>query len=153
MERHGWVGVSDAVAEDLRLNSRVERQRGVGVPDVVQSDPAHADPVLETSKSIDKCVRREIHEETGLDVRVDRLTGVYKNLSRGVVALVFKCSYVAGIPYATTESQQVRWVSPALVGQIMKPAYAIRVMDALRPSGEVQIRAHDSVHLLDTTGA
>ena len=39
----------------------------------------------------------EVREETGLDVRVDRLTGVYKNLHRGVVALVFRCSPL-GIP-------------------------------------------------------
>jgi ADP-ribose pyrophosphatase YjhB (NUDIX family) len=34
-------------------------------------------------------VRREVAEETGVDVEVGRLTGVYKNLERGIVALVF----------------------------------------------------------------
>jgi ADP-ribose pyrophosphatase YjhB (NUDIX family) len=41
-------------------------------------------------------VRREVAEETGVDVEVGRLTGVYKNLERGIVALVFRCRPVAG---------------------------------------------------------
>ncbi|WP_344447389.1 NUDIX hydrolase, partial [Kitasatospora nipponensis] len=45
--------------------------------------------VLELGETVEDGVRREIYEETGIKVTVDRLTGVYKNMTRGIVALVF----------------------------------------------------------------
>jgi len=48
--------------------------------------------ILELGEQFEDGVHREVLEETGLDVHVDRLTGVYKNLRLGVVALVFRCA-------------------------------------------------------------
>lgn len=47
--------------------------------------------VLELDESFEDGVRREVAEEIGVAVQVERLTGVYKNLTRGIVALVFRC--------------------------------------------------------------
>lgn len=47
--------------------------------------------VLELTETIEDGVRREIHEETGIKVGVERLTGVCKNVARGIVVLVFRC--------------------------------------------------------------
>src|SRR5699024_9617200 len=41
--------------------------------------------VLELSEQFEDGVRREVAEETGMVVHVDQLTGVYKNMSRGIV--------------------------------------------------------------------
>src|SRR5205085_12311576 len=42
LKGHAQVRVADAVADDLRCDTAIQRQRGVGVPDVVQSDPAYS---------------------------------------------------------------------------------------------------------------
>lgn len=47
--------------------------------------------VLELDESFEAGVRREVLEETGLEVTVERLTGVYKNMTHGIVALVYRC--------------------------------------------------------------
>ena len=47
--------------------------------------------VLELNETFEEGVCREVREETGVDVAVERLTGVYKNMPRGIVALVFRC--------------------------------------------------------------
>src|SRR5258708_4402529 len=60
--------------------------------------------VLELDESIPAGVRREVEEETGLQVQPSRLTGVYKNLRRGVVALVFRAQVVGGQARSTNES-------------------------------------------------
>src|SRR3954453_18044884 len=47
--------------------------------------------VLELDESIEAGLVREVEEETGLRVEPVALTGVYKNMRRGVIALVFRC--------------------------------------------------------------
>ena len=68
--------------------------------------------VLECDETFEEGVRREVAEETGRHRRVERFTGLYKNLTRGVVALVFRCRPVAGDPTPTVEAAQVRRMTP-----------------------------------------
>jgi 8-oxo-dGTP pyrophosphatase MutT (NUDIX family) len=91
-------------------------------------------------------VAREIREETGLTVEVERLTGVYKNMQRGIVALVYRCRPGHGAVGPTQEAAVVRWVQPSEAADLMTPAYAIRVLDAL--ADEPASRAHDGTQLL-----
>ncbi|NMI00864.1 NUDIX hydrolase [Pseudonocardia acidicola] len=102
--------------------------------------------VLELDETFEAGVRREVAEETGVTVEVERLTGVYKNLTRGVVALVYRCRPVAGEPHPTDESQRVEWWTADQVRARMAPAFAIRILDAL-DTNSVASRAHDGVHL------
>jgi 8-oxo-dGTP diphosphatase len=116
---------------------------------VQRRDNGHWEPpggVLELAETFDEGVRREVAEETGVQVEVERLTGVYKNVKRGIVALVFRCRPAAGEATATDESRRVAWFTPDDVRQHMVPAYAIRVLDAL--DGGVAARAHDGVHMI-----
>jgi ADP-ribose pyrophosphatase YjhB (NUDIX family) len=113
-------------------------------------DNGHWEPpggVLEIGESFEDGVRREVEEETGLPVAVEQLTGVYKNMQRAVVALVFRCRPLADRPRETAEAAAVRWVDPAEIPSLMDPAYAVRVSDALS-SGSPAARVHDGVHLI-----
>ncbi|MDN5851359.1 MAG: NUDIX hydrolase [Actinomycetia bacterium] len=119
---------------------------------VQRRDNAHWEPpggVLELDETFEAGVRREVAEETGVDVEVERLTGAYKNLPRGIVALVFRCHPVAGQPAPTDESRKVEWIEPAEVRDRMTPAYAVRVLDAL--GGRAASRTHDGVELISRT--
>ncbi|MFC7612890.1 NUDIX hydrolase [Actinokineospora soli] len=96
--------------------------------------------VLELGESFAEGVRREIAEETGVDVVVGPVSGVYKNMVRGVVALVFRCELRSGVPRPTDEAAEVRWLSREEVCALMVPAFAIRVFDAFEgalPSGSM----------------
>jgi 8-oxo-dGTP diphosphatase len=102
--------------------------------------------ILERDETFEQGVLREVREETGLDVEVERLTGVYKNMSRGIVALVYRCHAVAGQTRPSRESVQVRWATPQEVESLMTEAYAIRIRDAMRT--RVASRAHDGLALI-----
>jgi ADP-ribose pyrophosphatase YjhB (NUDIX family) len=99
--------------------------------------------VLEKSETVEDGVRREVYEETGVKVHVERLTGVYKNMSLGVVAMVFRCTPEAGHEHPTDEAIEVRWLTPDEVTAAMGEVYAIRISDALRDENAPQVRAHD----------
>jgi 8-oxo-dGTP diphosphatase len=101
--------------------------------------------VLELRESFEDGVRREVLEETGLEVTVERLTGVYKNLAYGIVALVYRCRPAEGITHPTSEAREVRWMTREEVQSAMTPAFAVRVQDAFDEGAHS--RAHDGVDL------
>ncbi|MFI1149827.1 NUDIX domain-containing protein [Streptomyces sp. NPDC020817] len=103
--------------------------------------------ILERDERPEEGVLREVAEETGIAVEVERLTGVYKNLTLGVIALVFRCRPIGGEEQLSDESTAVRWLTPSEVEQSMKEVFAVRVTDAL--DGTVpHVRSHDGVRLL-----
>lgn len=102
--------------------------------------------VLELNESFEAGVQREVLEETGLEVKVERLTGVYKNLTHGIVALVYRCRPTGGEPRATEEAREIRWMTKEEVQAAMVPAFSVRVLDALEESP--QSRAHNGVELM-----
>lgn len=113
-------------------------------------DNGHWEPpggVLELNESILDGVKREVLEETGLSVEPLRLTGVYKNMTRNIIALMFLARIASGEPVATDEAAEVEWWTPEMVGERMDAAYAVRVLDALQPDGPA-VRAHDGFAVL-----
>ena len=114
-------------------------------------DNGHWEPpggVLELDEGIADGLRREVAEETGLEVEPSALTGVYKNMSRGIVALVFRCHQTGGVLTTSSEAAEVRWASRDEVAELADQAYAIRVLDALDFATPPAVRAHDGVRLV-----
>lgn len=107
--------------------------------------------ILEPDETIQDGVRREVEEETGVTVEPQRLTGVYKNMRLGVVALVFRARVVAGTPHPTAESTAVDWWTPERVTAEMTETFAVRVLDALRTDPAPAVRHHDGTRILDPT--
>jgi 8-oxo-dGTP diphosphatase len=104
--------------------------------------------VLELDETFEAGVRREVREDTGVDVEVERLTGVYKDLPRGIVALVFRCHPRTATVTDTAEAARIGWLTVDEITAHMDPAYAIRVTDALADS--LATRAHDGTNLVTT---
>src|SRR4051812_27432186 len=96
--------------------------------------------VLELGETIEDAVVREVEEETGARVEVERLTGVYKNKRQGIVPLVFRCRLLSEPLSHTDEASAVAWHHIDDVPSLMRPAYAARILDALEEA--VHVRAH-----------
>jgi 8-oxo-dGTP diphosphatase len=97
--------------------------------------------ILSTKASAARCSKK-----TGIEVQVERLTGVYKNMPRGIVSLVFRCAPVGGQPTPTDEALSVRWLSIEEIRHRMDPAYVVRVTDAF--ADRASARVHDGVNLV-----
>ena len=82
-----------------------------------------------------------------MHVKVERLTGIYKNMKRGIVALVFRCRRVSGSPRTTEEASEVRWLDDEQLRNLVDEVYAVRFLDGRR-DGSVSLRAHDGVKLV-----
>src|SRR3954470_24777679 len=75
--------------------------------------------ILERDETFEQGVAREVAEETGVAVEVEQLTGVYKNMTRGIVALVYRCRPLAGSAHPSSEAASVQWIDPSQVAHLM----------------------------------
>jgi 8-oxo-dGTP diphosphatase len=113
-------------------------------------DTAHWEPpggVLELDEGIETGVCREVREETGLTIQPVALTGVYKNMTRGIIALVFRCENLGGHLTLNDEVSDFHWATPAEVKDMADEAFSVRVLDALSDSPYPAIRQHDGIHV------
>jgi 8-oxo-dGTP diphosphatase len=101
--------------------------------------------VLELDETVEDGLRREVLEETGLTITVETLTGVYKNMVRGIIALVFRCRPAGGNPTITAEAATLHWLTRPEIETQLTEAYAVRLTDALDYAGAPALRAHDGV--------
>ena len=88
---------------------------------------------------------REIEEETGIGVEVERLRGVYSKLSEPeMLLLLFSCRYLGGEPRPCTETPEVGWFAPDEARRLVAaPPSARRLQDALEPpAGGIPFRTY-----------
>ncbi len=138
--RHS-VSISGVITDDHGRALLVQRR-----------DNHHWEPpggVLELGEAIPDGLRREIREETGLDIEPGALTGVYKNIPRGIIALVFRCKITGGQLATNNEVSAFQWADESAIRQLTTQAYAVRLLDALHPDTTPAIRQHDGTNLLD----
>ncbi|MFC0623643.1 NUDIX hydrolase [Kribbella deserti] len=104
---------------------------------------------LELNETIEEGAIREVLEETGIVVELENLTGIYKNMSLGVINFVFRARAISGDPTTGPETKDTRWVTKDEVPSLIPiEAFAIRTMDALDNPSAPRIRHHDGVNLL-----
>ena len=137
--RHS-VSVSGVITDDHGRALLIQRR-----------DNHHWEPpggVLELAEPVEDGLRREVREETGLDIEPDTLSGIYKNMNRGIIALVFRCKATGGQLTTNDEVTAFCWADEDTIRQLTSEAYAVRLLDALRSDAAPAIRHHDGTNLL-----
>jgi 8-oxo-dGTP pyrophosphatase MutT (NUDIX family) len=99
----------------------------------------------ELGESVTQTVVREVREETGIDVEVLGLVGIYSD-PRHVIAyddgevrqqfsLCFRARPIGGTLTMSAESTEVRWIAPSdLVGLNVHPSMRLRIDHGLNRS-------------------
>ena len=88
---------------------------------------------VEPGEAPDVAVLREVQEETGLDVRIERLLGHYRRTGfRPHRSPVFVCRYVSGAPRRNWESIRVSWFPVTSLPRGLFPWYVPVIQDAAR---------------------
>jgi 8-oxo-dGTP diphosphatase len=98
--------------------------------------------IVEQQEDLLSALVREVREETGYTVRPGRLTGVYKNMALGIVALVFRCSAESGTPTPGRESEDVAWIAPSQLPELVDGRLRVRIEDALSNHPEAMVRTY-----------
>lgn len=103
--------------------------------------------VVERHETITRALIREVEEEAGVTVKPVALTGVYKNLERAIVALVYRCRIQRRVwtKWRSTgdETVAVRWMSRREVIEEMDGVFAARILDGLDYQAKPAVRHHN----------
>src|SRR5258708_5206792 len=86
---------------------------------------------MEAGETVDEALRREVREETGLEVEVGQLVGVYSKPQKQEVVLTFRCGVTGGNLHPTEETLESRYFVPVALPRNTLPKHRQRVEDAL----------------------
>src|SRR5438270_8749332 len=86
---------------------------------------------MELGETVDEALRREVREETGLEVEVEQLVGVYSKPQKQEVVLTFRCQIKGGTLQPTEEIRESRFFDPHSLPHNLLPKHRERVQDAL----------------------
>lgn len=99
---------------------------------------------MEIGETVDEALCREVREETGLEIEVGQLVGVYSKPQKQEVVLSFLCNVTSGKLNATEESREYRYFPPNDLPINTLPKHRQRVEDALLHQPTAILRAQRS---------
>ncbi len=99
---------------------------------------------LELGETVEEGVCREVREETGLEVEVDHLVGVYSKPQKQEIVLTFLCRTLGGTLIATEESRECCYFLPEAMPENTLPKHRQRVLDMLLNEKHAVLRTQRS---------
>jgi len=96
---------------------------------------------MENGETVDDALRREVREETGLEVKIERLVGVYSKPQKQEVVLTFLCQVIGGTLQSTEETRESRYFAPETLPGNTLPKHRQRIEDALLNQQNAVIRS------------
>ena len=68
--------------------------------------------IIEPGETFEQALRREVREESGVEVEIERFVGICKNVEKNIVNIDFICRYTGGELTTSDESTEVIWATP-----------------------------------------
>jgi 8-oxo-dGTP pyrophosphatase MutT (NUDIX family) len=92
-------------------------------------------------ESGERAAQREVLEETGLSVRVERCVAEYVRTGfRPHTARIYRCTPLEGEPRPSVETPRVAWFDPRALPSTLFPWFRGPIADALDPPSEAPLR-------------
>lgn len=90
---------------------------------------------MEEGETLEEGVHREVFEETGVKIKLNGITGIYHNITSGIISIVFKGEYQSG-ELRTAEGETSEAVFTKLSKEnisqlITRPHFRNRTLDAM----------------------
>ncbi len=93
--------------------------------------------LIEPGETFEEALRREIREESGVEVEIQRFVGICKNVEKDIVNIDFACRYISGELTTSEESTEVIWATEEEAGELITfPLTKKRLANMLSGDGE-----------------
>jgi ADP-ribose pyrophosphatase YjhB (NUDIX family) len=107
---------------------------------------------VEESESLEEAAKREALEECGLNIKVEKLTGVYvRTLWTKNVVFVFSCRKLGGKAKPSWETPSVKWFTLAQAKRRLPESFRTRLKDALKKNEKgvtLRVQNHASLAMI-----
>jgi len=90
---------------------------------------------MEAGESPWECVIREVREETGLNVEIKKLIGIYNKPETNEICFSFICSIINGELRLNEEADKIEYFTMKDIPSNMSPKQIERIKDALSLNG------------------
>jgi ADP-ribose pyrophosphatase YjhB (NUDIX family) len=104
---------------------------------------------LESDESPWDGVVREVKEETGLDVKVTRLAGIYHKPQKQEIVFQFICEIIGGEITLNDEADKINYFSIADIPKNTSPKQVMRIHDILENPSTVVMKTHTGKSSID----
>ena len=75
--------------------------------------------LIEPGESFEAALKREVREESGVEIEITGFVGVCKNVARDIVNIDFTARYTSGELTTSEESTEVGWFAPEKAMEII----------------------------------
>ena len=99
---------------------------------------------MEAGETVEQALHREVREETGLEVEIEGLVGVYSKPQKNEVVLALRCRVTGGQARATREMRECRYFSTDALPSNTLPKHRQRILDALLNRPEALLRTQST---------
>lgn len=99
---------------------------------------------MEPGETVEEAMKREVLEETGLEVEIERLLGVYSKPQKQEIVLSLLCRQVGGVLTETEESRAYGYFAPGALPANTLPKHKQRIEDALLGQQQALLREQRS---------
>jgi 8-oxo-dGTP diphosphatase len=87
---------------------------------------------LDEGESLLAGLAREVREEAGVEIEVDRLVGIYIDVDPQRIVFLFRGSWLSGEPRPSDETPEAGWFTPnEAKAKVPEGPHALRLADAL----------------------
>ena len=107
---------------------------------------------MEAGETVTEAIAREVKEETGLVVEVERLVGVYSKPYRSEVVLTLQCRPVSGELRPTAEATEWHYFPVDELPRSLLPKHRERILDAARHQATAILRIQPGPADLEVLG-
>jgi len=95
---------------------------------------------LEDGEAPWECVVREVKEEVGVIVKVDRLAGIYHKPDKNLTVFSFVCSIVGGHLKTTNEADEIKYFHINEIPKNISQKQVERIKDALETTDKTLLK-------------
>ncbi len=96
--------------------------------------------VIEAGETFQEALKREVQEESGVDIEITGFVGICKNIEKDIINIDFTARYTGGTLTPSEESTEVIWVSPAqALEMITFPLTKKRLQNMISGRGEAVV--------------
>ncbi|MFZ2190506.1 MAG: NUDIX hydrolase [Candidatus Magasanikiibacteriota bacterium] len=106
---------------------------------------------LEPKETPEQAIIREVKEEVGLDIKVEKLSGIYVRPHNNGIIFNFVCSVIPGsiIVLSKEEARDVEWFDIDEIPKNSSPYKTERIKDALLNKNDVIYKIQDGPSVRD----